>query len=555
MKNSIDELTYLLKSKTKCIWIKTYEELQCVNDIKKIITENFPNSLLKSWSFFEGLREEPLTPAEMKKDPESISPDRLLSLIIKSQAEGTLNKRESNGKLIKEYINKNENFWIFKDFHLCNDAKNIIRGIRDVKEREPKEMIGYNPIIVISPIVNIPLEHEKLFTIVDYETPDREEIQTFLSNFVNSMKKSEKQYEIPSNQDLANCVNLAQGLTLEEIKDYAKRSLIKYNTLSDKIFNQARLDLIKKTGILEFIETTVGIEDMGGNEVFKAWVEDIKDTFSPEAEAFGVIKPKGYLAVGSPGTSKTLGGQIVAHELNLPMLKFNMSSVMHSHVGQSEKNMENALKIVKACSPCVLLIDEVEKTLSGTGSSNQTDGGTLMRVVGQLLEYLGGDDSRDTFVIMTSNNASALPPELTRSGRIDTTWYFGLPTEEERAEIFKIHLGKYNIPFDESLIAYAASTDKTLNFTGAEIKEVVKVAVRKAFKRYKIDGNKEITVEDIDQAVPEIVPVYESSKEKIAVLEEYYKTRARFSNNKPTDSKVSKISIDYSNDIDIDLDV
>lgn len=78
----------------------------------------------------------------------------------------------------------------------------------------------------------------------------------------------------------------------------------------------------------------------------------------------------------------------MAKTLNLPLVQFKMSSVMHSHVGQSEKNMENALKIIKACSPCVLLIDEIEKTLSGTGSSNQTDGGTLMRVVGQLLEYL-----------------------------------------------------------------------------------------------------------------------------------------------------------------------
>ena len=55
----------------------------------------------------------------------------------------------------------------------------------------------------------------------------------------------------------------------------------------------------------------------------------------------------------------------MSHTLGLPLLKFKMSSVMHSHVGQSEKNMDNALKIVKACSPCVLLIDEVEKTLSG----------------------------------------------------------------------------------------------------------------------------------------------------------------------------------------------
>ena len=172
-----------------------------------------------------------------------------------------------------------------------------------------------------------------------------------------------------------------------------------------------------------------------------------------------------------------------------------------------------------------------------------------MRVVGQLLEFLSSNDSKDIFTIMTSNNASALPPELTRSGRIDTTWYFGMPTEPEREEIFKIHFGKTNIELEEGLIDYAA--ENTLNFTGAEIKEVVKVAVRKAFKRYKQDGNKMLTTEDVVSAIPEIVPVYESSKEKMAVLEEYYRTRARFSNTKPEEEDVEMLT---SNNEIVDFD-
>lgn len=553
MKCSIEELKYLLKSKAKCIWIKTYEEQKVMNDIKELIVNDFPNIKLISWSFFEGLQEEPLTKAETKKaGQKGISPDMLLDRIIKAQSEGEEVKTTVNGRPKKEIRRKDENFWIVKDFHLCNEAKSILRGIRDVKERDPREMLSYNPIIVISPVVNIPLEHEKLFTILEYETPDKEEIARLFEGYKAKISKSTS-YTFPSDQELNNCINLAQGLTLEEIKSYTTRSLMKYNTISEKIFYQARLDLIKKTGILEYKECKVGLEEMGGNDSFKAWVADIMDSFTPEAEEFGVVKPKGYLGVGVPGTSKTMSAEIIASELSLPLLKFKMSSVMHSHVGQSEKNMENALNIVKACSPCVLLIDEIEKTLSGTGSSNQTDGGTLMRVVGQLLEYLGSDESKDTFTIMTSNNASALPPELTRSGRIDTTWYFGLPTEPEREEIFKIHLTKTNIPLEEDVIKHAS--ENTLNFTGAEIKEIVKVAVRKAFKRYKADGNKLITAEDIDAAIPEVVPVYESSKEKIAVLEEYYRTRARFSNTQPEEEEFESLDHNGEEDIDFNLDV
>lgn len=154
-----------------------------------------------------------------------------------------------------------------------------------------------------------------------------------------------------------------------------------------------------------------------------------------------------------------------------------------------------------------------------------------MRVVGQLLEFLGSDNSKDVFTIMTSNNASALPPELTRSGRIDTIWYFSLPTEQERKDIFKIHFNKSNKEVADSLIAYAA--DKTKNFTGAEIKEIVKVSIRKAYKRYKEDNDSSITIADVDAAIPEVIPVFESSKEKIGAIEEYYRSRARWANNEP----------------------
>lgn len=162
-----------------------------------------------------------------------------------------------------------------------------------------------------------------------------------------------------------------------------------------------------------------------------------------------------------------------------------------------------------------------------------------MRVVGQLLEFLSSDDSKEVFTIMTSNDVTQLPPELTRSGRLDVLWYFGLPSEEERLEIFKIHFSKKPVTVEDNVIAYAASI--TENFTGAEIKECVKVAIRKAFYRYKTDGNSNITVEDVAAAKEEIIPVYESSREKIYVLETYAKHRARHAN------KVNEVPVDDDN--------
>lgn len=348
MRNSVQNLTNLLKSKVQCIWIKTYEEEQVINDIKNIVRCNFPKTKVNSWSFFSGLQYEPLSKNEKTPDSEiGISPDKLLDIILKNQVK-----------------DKNENFWILKDFHLNIETKSIIRGIRDIKDSSKENTKIYNPIIILSPIINIPIELEKLFTIVDYSLPDKEEIKLYIEKYVEQISNNEK-FITPGEEEIKSCIDLAQGLTINEIIGYIKRSLVEYKTISQKIFFQARLDLLKKTGILEYQECNTSLDEMGGNGCFKHWISDIKECFEPEAEAFGVTKPKGFLGVGIPGTSKTMSAQIIASTLKLPLLQFKMSSVMHSHVGQSEKNMENALNIIKACSPCVLLIDEIEKTLSG----------------------------------------------------------------------------------------------------------------------------------------------------------------------------------------------
>lgn len=360
--NFVEELKMLLKAKAKCIWIKSYEEQQVINDIKNVIMSDFSNMKLVSWSYFSGYQKEPLTNREIKEDPmPGFGPDALFQEIIDKQKQGEQIVLSSG---VKEFINKDENIYIIKDFHLINGEKMLIRALRDVKERTPQEMISYNPIIIISPVVDLPLEHEKLFTILEYDTPNEEQISEILNRFVKMIEVSNK-YTTPSEEEVKKSITLAAGLTIEEVKSYCARSLAQYGTINSEMFYRARIDLIKKTGILEYKTAESNMSDMGGNHIFKEWIGDIKETFSEEAKAFGVEKSKGFLSLGVPGTAKTLAAEMISKELGLPLLKFNMSAVMHSHVGQSEKNMSNAINIIKHCSPCVLLIDEAEKTLSG----------------------------------------------------------------------------------------------------------------------------------------------------------------------------------------------
>lgn len=527
--NCLDELKHLFVARTKCIWIKTHEEVLVIEKIKEYLLKNRLAYDVKSWSMNAGLQIEPLIVSDEKP-----APDKQLASIERLIA--TIDQAQSNAES-KTCV------YILKDLHLMLENKMVIRAIRDLKEKPGNELKSYQPIIVVSPVLNIPIEHEKLFTVLEFDTPNRQEITRMVNGFARKVASNAeaKGYTVPTQETINECINLAIGLTKNEIVSFMAKSLSKYNTLNADIFYEARINLINKTGLLELINTHISMDDMGGNHIFKNWIEDVKLSMTPEAAEFGVEKSKGYVGIGIPGTSKTLSAEMIATELGLPLLKFNISKVMSSFVGKSEQNMETALNVVKACSPCVLLIDEVEKSLSGMQSSARTDGGTMARVIGSVLQFLSSSASNDVFTVMTSNDISQMPPELTRSGRLDTVWYFGLPTEEERKEIWKIHFGKTPISVSDELLDYAAANSQ--NLTGAEIKEAVKVSMRKAYKRFMADGNRTITKQDIELAIKEIVPVYNASKEKIVALEKYAETRARFASeeaeNKASTTKKS----------------
>lgn len=211
--------------------------------------------------------------------------------------------------------------------------------------------------------------------------------------------------------------------------------------------------------------------------------------------------------------------------MGVPLLELSMNRVMDKLVGQSEQKIAQALSVAKACAPCVLLLDEVEKMLGAASvSSNASDGGVTARILQAILKFMNDNDS-GVYVIMTSNDVSQLPPEFTRAGRLDATWYFGLPDDEERRGIFRIHFAKKGREVSDIILNEAVRSSD--GFTGAEIQQVVKNTMRKAFSRYLKDGNQNILAEDIREAAGEVIPVSKSSKEKIAALDMYCRSRAR----------------------------
>jgi len=174
---------------------------------------------------------------------------------------------------------------------------------------------------------------------------------------------------------------------------------------------------------------------------------------------------------------------------------------------------------------CVLWIDEIEKGLSGTGSSDRSDAGTAARVFSTILTWMQ-EKTTPVYVFATANQLSLLPPELLRKGRFDDLFAIDLPSEAERKEIFEIHLrkrGRDPKDFDLDALVKAAQDAELGGFTGAEIEEAVISSLYTSFD----DGQRKLTTEDIVASCRGTVPIVRSMQEKVAEIRSWSETRAK----------------------------
>ena len=431
------------------------------------------------------------------------------------------------------------NVFLFMDYDSTFDRPTFRRWIKDIFEFRNE---SYAPFIFVSSEPNIPEDMKHLFSVVYYDVPSENEINQLLIDY-----ESVKKVEIKNRQDLAHKFI---GFNRTEIIECLDYSFHKYGEINDSYIKEKRVEVIKKSSVLDYREPRITLEQIGGNKNFKDWYDETKFAFDPEAKQYGVPMPKGYLSLGAPGVAKSMFAEAIAADLNVPLVFLDMSRLLSKFVGESERNIDQAINIIKQIAPCVLLIDEVEKALGGYKSSNASDSGTLARVFGKVLNLLADNDN-GIYTVMTSNNVKDLPPELTRAGRLDAIWYFGLPTEKEREEIFDLHFNKRGHKVSKTTLKKIAK--ETEKYTGAEIEQVVISAIRKAYVRMRKNDSKKykIEFEDLVSAKDSVIPVAISSKETINELEDWAKGRALYS-NKSNNSKKNKDLLDKIDEIDFD---
>ena len=447
-----------------------------------------------------------------------VAKNRKMKLKTWSVSEGLSDSNDKGSKDplgVFETINKEmedkdaRTLYVLRDFHPYIDKPMITRPLRELANLARSRVMS---IVIISPVQNIPVELQKIVYVMDWDLPGQDEIRKVAMDIDGQLPNK------LSDDELNTISRAAAGLTLEEVENVFARSAVTHGRLDTKEITAEKQQLIRKSGMLEFISSDDSLEDhVGGHPALKYWCRKRGNAFSDKARAYGLPLPKGVLFVGPPGSGKSLISKSVGNAWGMPTLRLDMGKVYGGLVGSSEENIRNVIKIAEACAPCVLWIDEIEKGMGG--ASGAGDSGTSSRVFATFLTWMQEKTSA-VFVVATANDVSRLPPELLRKGRFDEMFFCDMPDHEERGDIFHIHLSKKGR--DSSKFNLTKLAEDSDGYTGAEIEEAVISGMFEAF-----DRGEEVNTGDILAALAVATPMSKTAAEKIEKLREWAKTRCR----------------------------
>ncbi|MHB1455451.1 MAG: AAA family ATPase [Armatimonadota bacterium] len=493
----VDELEILIRARYPVIYVVTWEESRVDKAIIAIAAKR--DKKVFTWSVCRGIVPYGTSPQSTKN--------------IDERTRDPLNALDQVLGWVDPAI------FVFKDFHPFLNDPSVVRKVRETAQYLKD---SYKTLVLVSPMLRLPPELDKDITVIDFGLPGRDEITELLDKTTSEVNKNAG-LNIELAQDTKeSIVNAALGLTISEAENVFAKTLVKTGGISQKdipIILSEKEQIIRKSGMLDYYQSTDGLDNVGGMDDIKEWLRKRKTAFGTEARKFGLPSPKGVLLIGVQGCGKSLCAKALASHWGVPLLKLDLGRVFSSLVGSSEDNIRQAVRVAESVAPAILWIDEVEKAFAGTQSSSFSDAGTTSRVFGSFITWLQ-EKTAPVFVIATANNISQLPPELLRKGRFDEIFFIDLPNRVERVEIFRIHIdkrGRKSETFDLEKLA-----DASEGFSGAEIEESIIAALFDVF-----DNGKDLDTDAVLGSIQATVPLSQTMKEGMEEIREWAKDRAR----------------------------
>jgi hypothetical protein len=371
-------------------------------------------------------------------------------------------------------------------------------------------------IVLLGQDLTLPSDFSGRFEKFAVALPDAAERRAEMKAWFSPLKDQIPSLVLPSADDpiWLDLVRASATLSLRQVSNQVKVSAALHKQIGREtvdLFNEQKVKNLLQTGITIVPPPR---ETLGGFDVLLEWLNR-RTTFFNTGDP-DIPNPKGFLAVGYPGTGKSLLAKMTGQMFKCPVFKLEPDLLLGGLVGESEQKTKHFLRAIAAAAPGVLWIDEIEKMFSGMASGYSGDGGVGARVFGQILTFLQ-ENAAPIFVVATANSVDGLPSELLRKGRFDEIFWIDLPTQAARREILDIHLRRWATNLTPKQISemadlIALATD---GWVGSELAEIVREAAMDAIA----EGRKgTITLQNLQTHRSAMTPLSQTEEAKFKAL-------------------------------------
>ncbi len=485
-----DELRLLVNSRHPIITIETPEEERVEQLLMEVAAELAVP--LYTWSVTTGLAKAHGAPIYSTDNPE---------------------QAVANVALIQ-----GDAIFLLKDFARYCDNDRVCRRLRELAEKFRSER---RSIVITAASLELPPDLRGDSVPFQLGLPTADELLPGVKNVLAEMNRTQ---QIPLALDIVGISQLTQnlvGLPQEEAMRALRMSILARRRMDGGLLDavlDANRDALRSDGLLETVRRDASFADVAGLRHLRDWIAKRKSALTPEGRRFGLEPPKGILITGVQGCGKSLAARSVAGEWGYEMARLDAGALYDKFIGESEKKLQKALELAQRLAPMVLWIDEIEKAFASAGSSGDADAGLSQRLLATLLTWMQDRES-GVFLAATSNNISALPPEMLRKGRFDEIFFVDLPNVEVRAALFSLHLKKRaRDPASFDLPKLASASE---GFSGAEIEQAIVAGLYTAFAQ-----KQQLTTEILVAEIRGTQPLSVTRAEDIQAIRDWAKTRA-----------------------------
>ncbi|CAH0992147.1 ATP-dependent zinc metalloprotease FtsH [Sinobacterium norvegicum] len=489
LKDSQD-LNLIIRSDIPIIRLETHEEARSLQLLTQVgIKQGIP---VYSWSVTEGVQRFGFG-ADLAVD--CCEPEEVLRHIKASQQPA---------------------LFVLCDFHpYLTNAPKIVRLLKEIALQYAT---AKQTVVLLSHQLELPAELSRYSAYFQLSLPSDAEIRSILMEEAKAWAGNNQGAKVRTdNATLNKLIHNLQGMTYEDTRRLIKGAICDDGAITDEDIpevGKAKFSLMDLDSILSYEYDTEKFADVGGLDNLRQWLDQRRSSFIAGDEAAPSIdQPKGILLLGVQGGGKSLAAKAVAGLWSIPLLRLDFAQLYNKYIGESERNLRQALALADVMGPCVLWMDELEK-----GLSSSDEDGVGRRLLGTLLTWMAERNS-PVFMVATSNNIAELPAELVRKGRFDEIFFVDLPDDDVRRTIFEIHLKKRQ----QSVAAIdcqrlAACSE---GFTGAEIEQLIVSALYTAAAQQQV-----LTTALLELEINKTNPLSVTMAEQVAVLRRWAANRA-----------------------------